>query len=212
MGLETGTTKELKSIDDLAQMRMYLEKAGWEKVNFGYHLGRYTDSLDFQRQKERILCYQSNATDRHSYQLLVNGEIVRFPTVYTTEDPDKSIGISEVPPIARALDSLSYPDQKPSTGYLGSYEILVSIAKLLAKIYKTTGAIPQDLRLNNLSLVAGTPDIIRLVPPLNLQPAADWTSLANQLYADLTSQDPHHNHQGQIKTFKNHFSIFLKNV
>lgn len=212
MGLETSTTKELININDLAQMRMYLEKAGWEEVNFGFHLGRHNGALDFQRLKERNLCFQSNATDQHSYQSLVSKQIVRFPTIYTPDDPKNSIGISGIPPAARALDSLSYPDQQPRTGYLGSYEILVSIAKLLAAIYKKTGTIPQDLKLNNLSLVAGTPDIIRLVPPLNLQPATDWASVADQLYIDLMTQDPHHNHQGQIEAFKNHFHIFLKNA
>lgn len=212
MGLETSTTAELVKINDLAQMRMYLEKAGWEEVNFGFHLGRYTEALDFQRLRERNLCYKSNAVDRYSYQNLTSNQIVRFPTIYTPGDPDKSIGISGIPPVTRALDSLSYPDQQPHSDYLGSFEIFVSIAKFLTEIYKKTGTVPQDLKLSNLSLIVGTPDIIRLIPPLNLQSSTDWTPLADQLYADLMSQDPHHNHQGQIETFNNHFNIFLKNA
>lgn len=210
MGLETHLPFELTRINDLQQLRTYLEQTGWHEVNFGFNLGRHTGALDFQKENKRLLCYQSTKQDSKSYQLLTSNQVPAFPTTFSSTDPNNSIGFAGVHPGARALDSLQFPDQQPSTKYLGSYEILASVARLLANIYKKTSTIPEGLKLQNLALIVGKTDNIRLIPPLNLVLASDWSILANQLLEDMSSQDPIHDHHGQIKTFKNHFEISLK--
>ncbi len=57
----------------------------------------------------------------------------------------------------------------------------------------------------------GNKDTIRLIPPLNLVPQADWAKVINDLKEDLDIQNPQYNHKGQIEYLRERIAHFLKN-
>ncbi len=209
MGLENEVYETAcRSNKDLDQLRTMLKGLGWQEVNFGFNLGRHSEALDVQKKGERRLVYPSSHDDQIANQLLTDHDIARLGSNYIC--PNQQLTIVTIPLEARALDSMTFPDQQPTTGYLGSYDIMVAAARLLAKIFKKTSYTPQNLKLNQLALIAGEDYPVRLIPPITLVQSSEWDELADALLQDLNLQNPQSNHIGQIEIFKTYFADFLR--
>lgn len=208
MGLETfGVSMDIfTTAANLQELDSRLKESGWTTVNFGFNLGRYSGALDLQRGNKRVLVYSATPEDNQAQMLLITHEIPHLKTVV----PTPSIAVVDIPIGARALDSMRFPDQQPTTGYLGSYDIMQATARLLAKIFKKTSHIPQDLKLNQLALIAGGDNPIALIPPLHLFEAPDWQQLTQDLLNDLNLQDPMNNHLNQVSIFEMYFRDALR--
>lgn len=208
MGLEVyGVSQDIfTTAANLQELDSRLKESGWTTVNFGFNLGRYSGALDLQRGNKRVLVYSTTPEDNQAQMLLTAHGIPHFRTVV----PTPNTTVADIPAGARALDSMRFPDQQPTTGYLGSYDIMQATAKLLAKIFKKTSHIPQDLKLNQLALIAGEDNPIRLVPPLYLVETPDWEQLIQDLLSDLKLQDPMNNHLNQVSIFEMYFRDALR--
>lgn len=208
MGLEISDISAdiLGTASDLREINSQLLNAGWKEVNFGFNLGRYSGALDLQKENKRILVYSSTPEDHQAQILLATHGIPHFRTVVL----NPSITVADIPVGARSLDSMRFPDQQPTTGYLGSYDIMQATARLLATIFKKTSHIPQDLRLNQLALIAGKDNPVKLVPPFYLIEAPDWQRLTQDILTDLKLQDPMNNHLNQVSIFEMYFGDALK--
>lgn len=209
MGLENQPSDYIDQIpigiseaQNLAEARDVLIRNGWKNVDFGFHLGRKTGALDLQKGPNRQLLYVSNLVDIKSYGLLIENRLPVLPIINQVEAQPGNIAVVKLPLGTRALDSLTYPDQEFSTGFLGSLEVMKNIANLLARIFKTTGNLPEGLKLNSLALVEGEEVSIRLIPPLDLRPSSDWEDLKGKLLDELNLQDPNHPHQTQVEAFE----------
>lgn len=216
MGLEQ-TFRDIPLSENLLVIQSRLEAKGWAEVNFGFHLGRSSGALDLQKERQRVLIYLAPPSDRQAYSALTAHNLPQLPVSYQAIDnqseqglPQNMIATASVPLGARALDSMRFQEQQPVTGYLGAQEIMASIARLLARIFKQTASIPPQIMLGNLMFSPGEDDIIKLIPPLELQPTDDWRYLVKQLLQDLNAQDPLNDHTGQIDVFNKHFSLILE--
>lgn len=207
MGLETFIIPPniLETSSDLSELEIRLLQLGWEKVNFGFSLGRHNGALDLIEGSDRILIYPVDPQDESSYHLLEHANVPRLELAQRT----RQLTLAKLPINVKALDSMRFTEQQPMTGYLGAFEVLDGVAKLLSFILKKTHSLPVDPKLHKLSLIAGSTDIIRLVPPLNLQPATDWRNLITALSADLNEQDPPSKHNTQMEYFNNRFQYYL---
>lgn len=209
MGLENEVYDTIcQSTENLDQARTKLRKLGWQEVNFGFNIGRHSGAVDVQKEDKRYLIYPSGTFDQKANQLLIDNNIPRLGSNYVCLNQE--LTIVTIPTGARALDSMNFPDQQPVTGYLGSYDILVATARLLAKLFKKTSHIPENIQLNKLALVIGEEYPIRLIPPITLIETSQWEELATALLKDLNLQDPQNNHANQIEIFKTYFTDSLR--
>lgn len=215
MGLETDGKQGLgdKPVDQgsstpLEVLRRGLTSKGWTDTDFGFSLARQTGAIDVTKDDRRVLYYTAEPEDYKGYILLTQHEL---PVFHTTMLP-VTTGLSsiELPQTARALDSMKFPDQGPQGAYLGSFEIMDEIAKLLARIYKMTGTMPQDMSLGRFAMFPGDEDIIRLIPPLKFVRSTNWEKTLEPLFEDLKKQDPDHEHKLQTEHLKEAFRHFLE--
>lgn len=210
MGSEQVTPK-----DRMTRLRQSLATAEWKALDFGFNLGRRTGAIDVKKDGQRFLFYPATPADSQSYRLLVDHKLPVFPTAASPVETPEGIVCIELPLAVRALDSMEFPDQEQKVSHLGSFEIMDAIAKLLARIYKRTGMTPDSLKLNSLGIVEGDKEPIRLIPPLNLVPQADWIKalrdLREDLKLDLDVQNPQYAHGDQIKYLEKRFEYFLEN-
>lgn len=202
---------ELKDIK-----REFLEQ-GWQNVDFAFNLGRKTGAIDVKQKDRRLLIYKSDPSDQQTTQLLTVNNIPRFETVKTVDVNDDKIVALKVPLETKALDSMTFPDQEPKTGHLGSFEMIDSTAKLLAAVIARTNHIPTQVKLQHLALIPPNEfnNIIRIIPPYNFAPVKDPNQailqISNQLKNDLENQDPYSNHEKQITFFMDRIATYLKN-
>lgn len=195
-----------------------LETYGWKEINLGFSLAASSSSLDLYKGTERFLIYLSDNHDKETYRLFGDNKIPKFEIVYPAEKTQESsaqeqqistFAVAKIPFVAKSLENISFPDQQPKSGYLGSFEILGGLAKFLAEIYLTTSSLPKVLNLDRIALIPGTNNFIRLIPPLQIEYTQDWSYLTNQLLEDLNNKDFGINHEGQVKYFENNFTKIL---
>lgn len=207
MGQES-TTKQpnlLEITGNLSELQIRLNGLGWVGTNFGFNLGRHEGSLDLIKSQERILIYPTNQEDETSYRLLAETQVPKLELTQRTNQ----LALVKLPSNTKALDSMRFIDQEVKTGYLGAFEVLDSVAKLLTTIFRRTHHLPIDIKLHKLALIPGSPDIIKLIPPLNLQPAVSCQDVITQLSADLQIQDPGTKHNIQVAYLNKRFQYYL---
>lgn len=210
MGLEKEVIEvTCRNTGDFASLKDSLTKLGWGEVNFGFNLGRHSGAIDMQKGDKRCLIYLLSPAELQTEQLLIQHRIPCLGINHVCSNHERIA--ADIPSGARALDSMSFPDQQPQTGFIGSFEIMVGIARLLAKIYKATSSIPKELKLSQLAFVPQEDLLIRLVPPVQLISTSDWHIIASNLLQDLRNQDPQHDHDGQIDIFIKSFEDSLTN-
>lgn len=196
--------------DQQARLSQTLTDLGWTQKPYDYALGRRTGAIDAEKDGRRFLFYPTTPADSLSYRLLADNKLPVFPVVDSPVVVPEGITTVELPPGARALDGMEFPDQEPKPGYFGSFEMMDAIAQLLARIYKETGTLPDSLRLNKLAIEQGEENTIRLVPPLNLVPQINLAKLIKDLREDLDTQNPQYNHEGQVNHLRERFASFLE--
>lgn len=194
----------MSQTNDLPEIQQRLTETGWREINFGFNLGRKSHALDFQK-RERFLIFRSSPPEQANYDLLRKHHLPCFLTTYFNHLAPTT-GVAEIPLIARALDSLRYPEKHPATGYLGAFETLGAVAELLKRIAdKTAKAIP-NLDLARLAVTVGETEIIKLIPPLELITFTSYKQLTerltSQLLRSLQRQDPANDHSGQTDFFR----------
>lgn len=210
MGLENEVIEvTCRNTDNFASLKDSLTKLGWGEVNFGFNLGRHSGAIDIQKGDKRCLIYRLSPTELQTEQLLIQHRIPCLGINHVCSNHERIA--ADIPSGARALDSMSFPDQQPQTGFIGSFEIMVGIARLLAKIYKATSLVPKDLKLNQLAFIPQEDLLIRLIPPVQLIPTSNWHIIANNLLRDIRNQDPTNKHTSQIDIFIKSFEDALTN-
>ncbi len=203
-------------IRDFETAKSYFQGLGYKETNFAFSLGRVSGGADIQKDEDRLFLYRSDEADKRSFRLLEEHNLPRLSLAYLGNVDlfsGDTLAIARLPLGARALDSMSFSHQQPSTEFLGSFEILVAISKYLADLFVKTAYLPQKLTLNKLALVStennNGNNIIRLIPPLHLEPAQDWRKTLEDLKQDLQLQDPIYNHVKQMQSCERHFQMFL---
>lgn len=207
-------------LNDLTEIEAQMTEAGWKPVDFAFSLGRHTGALDLQNGNQRVLIYHVTPEDLAAYKILGHNDIPRFDVISAvdtegTENGPQTLAIVKLPTITKALDSLRYPNQYSSTSHLGSIEIMEAAATFLAKLYKKTGMLPATTVLDNLALIPGEENMIRLIPPVNIINATSWEKTTQDLFRSLQSHDPQRRdekrHEAQIEAFKQKFQECLMN-
>jgi hypothetical protein len=190
------------------QFKKSIGKLGWEEVSYNFNLGHVNKALDVFHGSQRYLIYPTSVDDKDAFNLLTSQGLPHFDITY---NPQSTLALAAIPSGTRPMDMFSFPDQEPTSSYMGSHELLLGIADFLSKLYGQTQHLPPILRLSDLAYIPNSTDYIRLIPPLFLINSEDWTPLVDDLKDDLTHQDPGHSHDRQIHAFQEYFRRLLQN-
>lgn len=210
VGSSNGDLATLLGLDiSTSELADLSRRGGWNPVNFGFNLARASGGLDIQRGGERALIIPANPADQEALQLLTTHDLPHFRRSHLTATKITPLAAYNIDLVARALDSLRFPDQAITTGYLGSMDIMAALGKFLGRIYKKTQHLPNVIKLNQIALIPGGEQLVKLVPPISLQTTSDWEPIADQILADLIDQDPSNSHKTQVQMFRDYFELTL---
>ena len=197
------------SFSDLASVKR-LSLHGAREVGLSYNLSteRSAISHDVVFNGIRYYIYQSNAVDEAEWNVL---EKAGVPLISDRIIPLKGwIFALPIPLNTTRIDNIPLREEEfTGGGYLGAMEIMSKLGLHLAQIYRGSGKLPGTCDTGDIALVNGSPDFIRLVPPLNLKEDISIDDLAGCLLTDLRLSDPDNRHVNQIKAMRKAYYQYL---
>lgn len=182
--------------------------AGGVEVNFGFNLARQYGGADLFLGPKRILFFSSNPNYFSLAALLAAKKIPVFREV--ARSADQTLAAVDVPPQARALDSIQLREQGFMTSYLGAFEVMAKTGEFLAQLQKKVGQLPEDIDLSRIALSPGEVDFIKLIPPFKLSPDITIEKILKLILDDLNFQDPSCKHDAQVEILRDKFYLEMK--